>query len=316
MDVLDHVMDLNREIDINVEGALKNVIEALPVIDAYKNVVCSDSYQNPTCTKMKCKDICNLNKEITPDDNEVKELLLRLVDHHNSKPLVAYLNKAKTFMGTGNLNPEYDAQDNLANSANKQAAINNPDQLQAAVNIDGSASSTIEQAYRFSPAQNYQGSDFNPAANPNSADALGTSALNQNAIREGGLSFGNQVNADSTVRSQLYEAKGPSLSYDHYSADGDVNLNEHPQIPKDTPNLAPNNLRANDPLSQAGKAQSQKELQAKIDKEKAIRQAQEAENKRRQEERRQEILERQRQGDQFNELPPPIDFSQVEEDPY
>ena len=62
--------------------------------------------------------------------------------------------------------------------------------------------------------------------------------------------------------------------------------------------------------------QSQKELQAKIDKEKAIRQAQEAENKRRQEERRQEILERQRQGDQFNELPPPIDFSQVEEDPY
>ena len=316
VDVLDHVMDLNREIDINVEGALKNVIESLPVIDAYKNVVCNDSYQNPTCTKMKCKDICNLNKEITPDDNEVKELLLRLVDHHNSKPLVAYLNKAKTFMGTGNLNPEYDAQDNLANSANKQAAINNPDQLQAAVNIDGSASSTIEQAYRFSPAQNYQGSDFNPAANPNSADALGTSALNQNAIREGGLSFGNQVNADSTVRSQLYEAKGPSLSYDHYSADGDVNLNEHPQIPKDTPNLAPNNLRANDPLSQAGKAQSQKELQAKIDKEKAIRQAQEAENKRRQEERRQEILERQRQGDQFNELPPPIDFSQVEEDPY
>lgn len=308
VDVLDHVMDLNREIDINVEGALKNVIEAIPVVDAYKNVVCNESYQNPTCTKMRCKEICNLQTEITPDNTDVKELLLRLVDHHNSKPLVAYLNKAKTFMGTGNLNP-----DNTNTNKATQAAqnLNGVKQPNDASPLEGGSGSTIEQAYDFS---NFQ----NPNALEQSSNASApSSALNQESIRQGGLSFGDQINADSTVRGQLYEAKGPSMSHDFYSEDSHLPQRQEPaKNHKDAPNLAPNRLATADPLSQKDQEQAQKELQEKINKEKAIRQAQEAENKRFQEERRQEILELQRRGDRFNAMPPAIDYSQIEEEPY
>ena len=35
-DVLDHIINVNNDIDVNVEGTLKNVIESVPVVNAYK----------------------------------------------------------------------------------------------------------------------------------------------------------------------------------------------------------------------------------------------------------------------------------------
>lgn len=93
-DVISHVIEINDEVNVNVEDSIKSVIAALPVVEAYMNVVCDASYQNPLCKKMSCKKICDLKETITPNDPEVKKLLLALVDHHNNRPLYTYLNNA------------------------------------------------------------------------------------------------------------------------------------------------------------------------------------------------------------------------------
>lgn len=88
---LQHIINTNEAIEVNIESSIKNVIEALVVVDAYLNVICADTYQNPVCNKMECKLICDLNTTITPDHQKVKELLLRLADHHNKRPIKTYL---------------------------------------------------------------------------------------------------------------------------------------------------------------------------------------------------------------------------------
>ena len=88
---LQHIININEAVEVNIESSIKNVIESLVVVDAYLNVICADTYQNPVCTKMDCKQICNLNVNITPDHQQVKELLLRLADHHNQRPIRNYL---------------------------------------------------------------------------------------------------------------------------------------------------------------------------------------------------------------------------------
>lgn len=270
IDILEHVMNLNREIDINVEGALKNVIEAIPVVDAYKNVVCSESYQNPTCSKMRCKEICDLQNEIIPDHTGVKELLLRLVNHHNSKPLVAYLDKAKNLLASGNLNPDNKPQNNEIASSSNNAST----EQQYRAPLDSSYGSTIEQAYSFSNTQNTNAFSQEQALDAFTND---NSNMSTETIRQGGLSFGNQVDVDNTARSQLYEAKGPSLSQDNYHKPAPSK--DKDDIRNQAPNLAPNRLERSDNLSQADQAKAQKELQEKINREKAIREAQAAEKK-------------------------------------
>ena len=94
LEELQHVVNINEAVEVNIENTIKNVIEALVVVDAYLNVICVDSYQNPVCTKMKCKQICNLQQNITPDHPYIKELLLRLADHHNARPVKNFLDVA------------------------------------------------------------------------------------------------------------------------------------------------------------------------------------------------------------------------------
>ena len=94
LEELQHVVNINEAVETNIENTIKNVIEALVVVDAYLNVICVDSYQNPVCTKMKCKQICNLQQNITPDHPYIKELLLRLADHHNARPVKNFLDVA------------------------------------------------------------------------------------------------------------------------------------------------------------------------------------------------------------------------------
>ena len=94
VDIFRHIIELNESIEINIENSIRNVIESLVVVDAYLNVICSDNYQNAVCDRMQCKLICNLNETITPDHKEVKNLLLRLADHHNKRPLTGFLEHA------------------------------------------------------------------------------------------------------------------------------------------------------------------------------------------------------------------------------
>lgn len=272
-EILDHIIYVNNDIDVNVEGTLKNVIEAVPVVNAYKNVVCNDSYNNPTCTKMKCKEICDLNTEITPDTPEVKELLLRLVDHHNNKPLTAYITKAKT-LGT-------------AQGLNNMYANDTDDAFETeAFNADNS-SGTIRGAYDSSDTQ---------------VQGLGT-------ISPGGLSFGSQVDADNTVRDQLYQAQGPSMVDETYQKQI---RQEHKR--SQTQFSKPNNkLTPIDPLSKEEQEQMRAQLQAKINRERAIRNAQEAEARKHARELRQDIIEAQRADDRYSDPSPMIDFSQVDE---
>ena len=270
-DVLDHIINVNNDIDVNVEGTLKNVIESVPVVNAYKNVVCNESYQNPTCTKMKCKEICDLNKEITPDTPEVKELLLRLVDHHNNKPLIAYINKAKSLGTAEGLQNSY--------ADHKDALIQ-----------DTSTIGTIENAYD-------SGTDI--------SQPLSMGTVNQN-----GMSFGNQVDADSAVRDQLYQAQGPSMVDDEFTKQI-----RQEQKRAQIQNQQANKIRPIDPLSKEEQAQMRAQLQAKINKERALRKAQEAEERRHARELRQDIIEAQRADDRYNDPVPIIDYSQVDEGP-
>lgn len=271
-DVLDHIINVNNDIDVNVEGTLKNVIESVPVVNAYKNVVCNESYQNPTCTKMKCKEICDLNTEITPDTPEVKELLLRLVDHHNNKPLIAYINKAKSLGTAEGLQNSY--------ADHKDALIQ-----------DTSTIGTIENAY-------------------DSASDI-SQPLSMGSVNQNGMSFGNQVDADSAVRDQLYQAQGPSMVDDDEFTKQIHQEQKRAQIQ----NQQANKIRPIDPLSKEEQAQMRAQLQAKINKERALRKAQEAEERRHARELRQDIIEAQRADDRYNDPVPIIDYSQVDEGP-
>ena len=175
---------------------------------------------------MKCKEICDLNTEITPDTPEVKELLLRLVDHHNNKPLTAYITKAKTLGTAQVLNNMY------ANDTNDAFETE-------AFNADNS-SGTIRGAYDSSDTQ---------------VQGLGT-------ISPGGLSFGSQVDADNTVRDQLYQAQGPSMVDETYQKQI---RQEHKRA--QTQFSKPNNkLTPIDPLSKEEQEQMRAQLQAKINR--------------------------------------------------
>lgn len=90
-DLLRHIQSINEDVDVNVETCIKNVIESLPVLQAYLNVICSSNYSNPVCTKMQCKQICDVKSTVTPDNPDVKDLLLMLVDHHNNRTINTYL---------------------------------------------------------------------------------------------------------------------------------------------------------------------------------------------------------------------------------
>lgn len=90
-DVVEYALNLNDEIEVSIEDSIKNVIEAMPVVNAYLNVICNPKYDNPVCRKMQCKNMCNLSSTITPNDEYVKQLLLKLVEHHNMRPLNSYL---------------------------------------------------------------------------------------------------------------------------------------------------------------------------------------------------------------------------------
>ena len=95
-DVIERVKEIADEVDINVENTLSDVIDSMKVFNAYKEAVCDPAFDNNLCKKMRCKDICDLKTYITPDDSRVKEMLVRLVKHHNGRPLYAYLSSAKS----------------------------------------------------------------------------------------------------------------------------------------------------------------------------------------------------------------------------
>lgn len=93
-DVLSRVQEINDEVDINIENAISDAIDALKIVTAYKEAVCDPAFDNVLCKKMKCKNICDVQQSLTPEDARVKELLLRLVKHHNDRPLLGYLQSA------------------------------------------------------------------------------------------------------------------------------------------------------------------------------------------------------------------------------
>lgn len=93
-DVLLHINRVNEFVDVNIENCIENVIKAVPVISAYLQVICAPTYQDTVCERMQCKQMCQVGSTITPEDATVKELLLRLVEHHNRHPLRSYLAQA------------------------------------------------------------------------------------------------------------------------------------------------------------------------------------------------------------------------------
>ena len=93
-DVLTHIERVNEYIDVNIESCIENVVKAVPVIDAYLQVICAPSYSDAVCDRMQCKQMCQAGSTITPEDATVKSLLLRLVQHHNDHPLRTYLAQA------------------------------------------------------------------------------------------------------------------------------------------------------------------------------------------------------------------------------
>lgn len=93
-DVLLHINRVNEFVDVNIENCIENVIKAVPVINAYLQVICAPTYQDTVCERMQCKQMCQVGSTITPEDAAVKELLLRLVEHHNRHPLRSYLAQA------------------------------------------------------------------------------------------------------------------------------------------------------------------------------------------------------------------------------
>lgn len=114
-DVVEYALELNEEIEVSIEDSIKNVIESMPVVNAYLNVICNPEYDNPVCRKMQCKNMCNLTTNITPDNEEVKQLLLRLVEHHNLRPLNSSLASVIKNIGS---------QDMLTEAPNRKEMIN------------------------------------------------------------------------------------------------------------------------------------------------------------------------------------------------
>lgn len=89
--MLKRVIEVVGKVDANVEESLRTVLEAQPVVDVYKQVICKPDYNSALCDKLKCKQICSTTDTITPDDQRVKELLLLLVQEHNKEAMRTYL---------------------------------------------------------------------------------------------------------------------------------------------------------------------------------------------------------------------------------
>lgn len=111
------------------------------------------------------------------------------------------------------------------------------------------------------------------------------------------------------MRDQLYQAQGPSMVDETYQKQI---RQEHKRA--QTQFSKPNNkLTPIDPLSKEEQEQMRAQLQAKINRERAIRNAQEAEARKHARELRQDIIEAQRADDRYSDPSPMIDFSQVDE---
>lgn len=131
-DLLTRVQEINDEVDINVESAIGNAIDALKIFNAYKNAVCDPSFNNVLCTKMKCKDICDVQQSLTPEDTRVKELLLRLVKHHNDRPLLGYIQSAVSGSKGSNVAQAPDTKNAFPN----QEHYNNTTALPSSMPVD------------------------------------------------------------------------------------------------------------------------------------------------------------------------------------
>lgn len=93
-DMIKRIIEIVGDIDTNIETSLKNVLEAQPVVEVYKQVICTSDYNSTLCDRLQCKSICSTEETISPNDARVKELLLYLVHQHNGQEIRTYLNKA------------------------------------------------------------------------------------------------------------------------------------------------------------------------------------------------------------------------------
>lgn len=93
-DMIKRLIEVVGDIDANIEDSLKNVLEAQPVIEVYKQVVCNADYNSTLCDKLQCKNICSEKSTVSPNDPRVKELLLYLVHQHNQQAIRNYLHHA------------------------------------------------------------------------------------------------------------------------------------------------------------------------------------------------------------------------------
>ena len=268
-DILNHVIELNRNIDFNVEGALKNVIEALPVIEAYKTVVCNDSYQNPLCTKMKCKEICSSQNATSPESPAVKELLLRLVDHHNNRPLITYLSKAQNMQNSMGdaasssdpqlsdllLQPKNDGIDSASTGAVAQAGS-----LTAQSGTSPLKNFTVDDAYNLGQQQGVNPGAPLPEFNTHGS---GVASSQGSVFDNAGSSFGSHAAADHAANNNLYQAQGPSLldegNRKYQPADRNFQRSAPPK----------SNSVFNDPLSDRSRAEASARLQERIERERA-----------------------------------------------
>lgn len=94
VDMVKRIMEIVGDIDSQIEESLKNVLEAQPVVEVYKQVVCTAEYNSTLCHKLNCKSICSTKETISPNDSRVKELLLYLVHQHNAQEMRNYLRRA------------------------------------------------------------------------------------------------------------------------------------------------------------------------------------------------------------------------------
>lgn len=93
-DMVKRVIEVVDKVDTNIEESLTSVLEAQPVVEVYKQVICKTDYQSALCDRLRCKNICTTDNTITPNDPRVKELLLFLVQEHNNEAIRSYLRQA------------------------------------------------------------------------------------------------------------------------------------------------------------------------------------------------------------------------------
>ena len=204
IDVLQRVIEINHTVNLNIEASIKNVIESLPVVDAYLNVVCDASYNNPVCTKLQCKQICDPLATISPNNSEVKDLLLRLVDHHNKYPIRLFLENA--IAQRQNPNNQLNANQSLAESPNLP---------------DLGSGSNVGNGTENAALPNLLPHNFNA---PQGNSAPGNQSLFNPQPNQG---YG-QVTPEQGLPAQpesIYEAKGPSKAY-QYQGQGQKDLTE------------------------------------------------------------------------------------------